>query len=67
MALAALDPLSIWAGFVVGGLVGGLVLAHPWSRGPDGGLEVPSFVGVWLGGLGPVLGGIVAGVVWLVG
>jgi hypothetical protein len=63
-ALASLDPFSIWAGIVIGGVVVILLMASPW--GHDGGPQsYGSWFGAWVGGIGPLFGLVAALAVWL--
>jgi hypothetical protein len=65
IAVAALDPFSVWLGVVVGGALALLLAALPWSRQKDGSTSFLDLLGLWLGCVGSLAGGIAALLAWL--
>lgn len=61
-----MHAFSLWLGIVIGGVLALIFAGLPRSRGRDGSLSLQGVAGVWLGGVGPLLGGVAALIVWLV-
>jgi hypothetical protein len=59
------DPFSVWAGVVIGGVLALALARLKWSRDEEGRPDLGDSFGIWIGGVGPVLGGIAALIVWL--
>lgn len=57
-----MDWSSLWLGFVIGGAVALGLAATRWAKDDDGTVSHLALIGGWLGGIGPILGGVVVGI-----
>ena len=62
-----MDPFSLWLGIVIGGLLALIFAGLPGMRDADGSLSLLGAAGIWGAAVGPILGGVGALIVWLVG
>lgn len=60
-----IDPFSIWAGVVIGGTVALLLAGPRLVRDREDRTDVRESVGIWLGAVGPIIGGAVALLAWV--